>query len=165
LSPKLRKHIPAKHLRRESGAAAGFPKPAPGCPFFSEQRLPATGQTTSYVAGDDGETSAGAPLRYRDNGDGTITDKNTKLMWEKKDQASGGLHNWNNTYPWGTCSNNILAGYRCMRCVASSRFPTAPLSSLNLTGTACGAPIGRKSARPIASRAETYFICELSPAM
>jgi hypothetical protein len=106
LSPKLRKHIPAKHLRRESGAAAGFPKPAPGCPFFSEQRLPATGQTTSYVAGDDGETRAGAPLRYRDNGDGTITDKNTKLMWEKKDQASGGLHNWNNTYPWGTCSNN-----------------------------------------------------------
>ncbi|HTV46778.1 MAG TPA: DUF1566 domain-containing protein [Stellaceae bacterium] len=71
------------------------------------QRLPASGQTTSYVSGDDGDLRAGAPLRYRDNGDGTITDENTKLIWEKKDQSSGGLHNWNNTYPWqGTCSNN-----------------------------------------------------------
>jgi hypothetical protein len=91
----------------ESGAEAGFPQPAAGCPSFFEQKLPATGQTTTYVAGDDGDIRAGAPLRYRDDGDGTITDKNTKLMWEKKDQASGGLHNWNNTYPWqGTCSNN-----------------------------------------------------------
>ena len=96
----------------ESGAGAGFPQPVAGCPSFFEQRLPATGQTTSFVAGDDGDIRAGAPLRYRDNADGTITDKNTKLMWEKKDQASGGLHNWNNTYPWeGTCSNN--ASRRC----------------------------------------------------
>jgi hypothetical protein len=91
----------------ESGAEAGFSQTAAGCPFFIEQRLSATGQTSSYVAGDDGDIRAGAPLRYRDNDDGTITDKNTKLMWEKKDQASGGLHNWNNTYPWqGTCSNH-----------------------------------------------------------
>jgi hypothetical protein len=91
----------------ESAAEAGYPQPAAGCRFVFEQRLPATGQTTSYVAGDDGDIRAGVPLRYQDNGDGTITDKNTKLMWEKKDQASGGLHNWNNTYPWeGTCSNN-----------------------------------------------------------
>jgi Protein of unknown function (DUF1566) len=81
---------------------------AEGCtPSFEPQRFPATGQTTSYVAGDDGDIRAEAPLRYRDNGDGTITDENTKLMWEKKDQASDGLHNWNNTYPWeGTCSNS-----------------------------------------------------------
>ncbi len=73
---------------------------------FEPQRFPATGQTTSYVAGDDGAIRAGARLRFRDNRDGTITDKNTRLMWEKKDQ-SGGLHDWNNTYPWqGTCSNN-----------------------------------------------------------
>lgn len=92
----------------ESGAEAEFLHPAKDCPFFfAPQRFPATGQTTSYVAGDDGDIRAGAPLRYRDNGDGTITDENTKLMWEKKDQASGGLHNWNNTYPWeGTCSNS-----------------------------------------------------------
>ena len=84
----------------ENGAEARFPLSAEGCGFFKPQRLPATGQTTSYVAGDDGDIRAGAPLKYRDNGDGTVTDENTKLMWEKKDQASGGLHNWNNTYPW-----------------------------------------------------------------
>jgi hypothetical protein len=90
----------------ESGAEAGFSRPAAGCPILFGQRLPATGQTTSYVAGDDGEVRAGASLRYRDNGDGTITDKSTRLMWEKKDRASGGLHNWNNAYPWqGMCSN------------------------------------------------------------
>jgi hypothetical protein len=84
------------------------PQSTKGCPFFFEpQRFPATGQTTIYVPGDDGDLRAGAPLEYRDNGDGTITDENTNLMWEKKDQAGGGLHNWNNTYPWqGTCSNN-----------------------------------------------------------
>lgn len=89
------------------GAGHAFPEPGGDCPFFKPQRFPATGQTTSYVAGDDGDIKAGAPLRYRDNGDGTITDENTNLMWEKKDQGSGDLHNWNNTYPWeGTCSNN-----------------------------------------------------------
>src|SRR5437899_1127498 len=47
------------------------------------QAFPATGQTTSFHAGDDGATQAGAPLSYTDNGDGTITDENTGLMWEK----------------------------------------------------------------------------------
>lgn len=90
----------------ESETEARSPEPAEGCPF-GPQRFPATGQTTPYVSGDDGDIRAGAPLRYRDNGDGTITDENTKLMWEKKDQDSSGLHNWNNTYPWqGTCSNS-----------------------------------------------------------
>jgi hypothetical protein len=89
----------------ESEAETRFPRPAEGCPFEA-QRFPATGQTTSYAAGDDGDIRAGAALRYRDNRDGTITDENTNLVWEKKDQASG-LHNWNNTYPWeGKCSND-----------------------------------------------------------
>ena len=46
--------------------------------------LPATGQTASYGAGDDGAVQAGATLAYVDNGDGTITDLNTGLMWERK---------------------------------------------------------------------------------
>src|SRR5205809_5332081 len=33
---------------------------------------------------------AGAPLSYTDNGDGTITDENTGLMWEKK-SADGSI--------------------------------------------------------------------------
>lgn len=39
--------------------------------------FPATGQTTQYTTGDDGNIQAGATLNYVDNGDGTITDRNT----------------------------------------------------------------------------------------
>src|SRR5713226_3197712 len=56
--------------------------------------FPATGQTTCWDAndvvipcagtGEDGDIRAGAPLAYADNGDGTITDLNTGLMWEKQ---------------------------------------------------------------------------------
>jgi hypothetical protein len=73
--------------------------------------LPATGQTTSYAAAtrfgagatpvaDDGATRAGARAAYADNGDGTISDPNTGLMWEKKCDGCGGLHNFGTRYPW-----------------------------------------------------------------
>jgi len=65
------------------------------------QRFPASGQTTSYGPGSDGAVRAGAALSYTDNGDGTITDNNTGLMWEKKDD-SGGIHQFNNRYTFGT---------------------------------------------------------------
>jgi hypothetical protein len=42
---------------------------------------------------------AGTPLAFVDNGDGTITDLNTGLMWEKKGDA-GGLHDKDNVYLW-----------------------------------------------------------------
>lgn len=62
--------------------------------------LTASGQTTSYGPGSDGSVRAGATLAYVDNGDGTISDLNTGLMWEKKDD-SGGIHDTDNTYSWG----------------------------------------------------------------
>lgn len=73
--------------------------------------LPATGQTTAYTSNkndnfpaavavpDDGTVQAGASLSYTDNGDGTITDNNTGLMWEKKGD-NGGLHDKDNGYSW-----------------------------------------------------------------
>jgi hypothetical protein len=73
--------------------------------------LPATGQTLTYTANkndkilapvavpDDGAVQAGATLSYTDNGDGTITDNNTGLMWEKKGD-NGGLHDKDNVYVW-----------------------------------------------------------------
>jgi Protein of unknown function (DUF1566) len=80
---------------------------APPNPPPAGTRFPATGQITSYVAGDDGYYQAGSPLNYTDNGDGTITDNNTKLMWEEKDDVSGSLNRFTNTYPWaGTCQDN-----------------------------------------------------------
>ena len=71
--------------------------------------FPATGQTTCWnTAGavipcagtdHDGAIQAGATLSYVDNGDGTITDINTGLMWEKLSD-DGSIHDWNNLYTW-----------------------------------------------------------------
>ena len=48
--------------------------------------VPKTGQTTPYVAGDDGTLQKGvawpAP-RFTDNSNGTVTDKLTGLIWMK----------------------------------------------------------------------------------
>lgn len=84
---------------------------APGC-----AQVLATGRTTAYKADkkdgipgpvavhDDGTVQAGAVLAYVDNGDGTITDLKTGLMWEKKDDndpnGPGGLHDKDNIYRW-----------------------------------------------------------------
>lgn len=71
---------------------------ASGCALSST--FPASGQTTSYGAGSDGNLQPGATLSFTDNGDGTVTDNNTGLMWEKKGDA-GGVHDKDNTYAWG----------------------------------------------------------------
>lgn len=44
-------------------------------------------------------TNVSASPRFVDNGDGTITDRKTCLVWEKKDNA-GGIHDLNNVYDW-----------------------------------------------------------------
>ncbi|PYO58259.1 MAG: hypothetical protein DMD83_04980, partial [Candidatus Rokuibacteriota bacterium] len=69
----------------------------------------ASGQTTCWNSsgvvipcagtGQDGDTQAGAPLSYTDNGDGTISDHNTKLVWEKKG-SDGSIHDVNFVYTW-----------------------------------------------------------------
>ena len=46
-------------------------------------------------------------MSYTDNDDGTITDNNTGLMWEKKDSLGGGAdpdnaHDADNTYSWSS---------------------------------------------------------------
>src|SRR5438034_488520 len=73
--------------------------------------LPATGQTTCWDSngnvipcagtGQDGELREGAPLAYVDNGDGTVTDVNTALMWEKLSH-DGTVHDDHNGYTWAT---------------------------------------------------------------
>jgi hypothetical protein len=73
------------------------------------QQFPATGQTTSFAAGDDGAIQAGATLSYTDNGDGTITDNNTKLMWEKK-SADGSIHDKDTAYTWADALTVHIAG-------------------------------------------------------
>ncbi|RMD86107.1 MAG: DUF1566 domain-containing protein, partial [Candidatus Dadabacteria bacterium] len=62
--------------------------------------FPASGQVASAGPGSDGDLRKGAPLRYVDNGDGTVTDLNTGLMWEKKSD-DGSVHDRDNAYTWG----------------------------------------------------------------
>jgi len=79
---------------------AGVAAALGGAPPFVCQPPPLkTGQTTAYGTGSDGDLQKGASQSFTDNGDGTITDNTTGLMWEKKDQ-SGGIHDWGNTYTW-----------------------------------------------------------------
>src|SRR5574341_969930 len=47
-------------------------------------------------AGQDGELQKGIARSYTDNGDGTITDNATGLMWEKLTDA-GDIHDWDTT--------------------------------------------------------------------
>jgi hypothetical protein len=60
---------------------------------FDRADIPQTGQKISYATGDDANFRAGKPWpnpRFTDNGDGTVNDHLTGLMWTKNaDQAKG----------------------------------------------------------------------------
>lgn len=58
-----------------------------------------------------GDGVTGPVLSYTDNGDGTFTDDNTGLVWEKKDTVVGSIHNVGNMYQWsstGTAADGDL---------------------------------------------------------
>jgi len=74
--------------------------------LICELGVPRTGQTTGYGPGTDGVVRAGVARSFTDNGDGTITDNVTGLMWEKKDD-SGGIHDKDNTYTWSSGTGNM----------------------------------------------------------
>lgn len=60
--------------------------------------LPVTGQTTCYATGDDGDYEKGLidpSPRFTDNGDGTVTDNRTDLIWLKDANDFGAC-------PWAT---------------------------------------------------------------
>jgi hypothetical protein len=57
-----------------------------GVTYGGSIELPRTGQTVSYYPEDDGDIEAGVPWpspRFRDNGEGTVTDNLTGLVWLK----------------------------------------------------------------------------------
>jgi len=64
---------------------------------FGNSDIWKTGQTTSYAAGDDGGMQAGAVWpspRFTDNGDGTITDNLTGLLWTQDANLPVGTKTW-----------------------------------------------------------------------
>lgn len=58
--------------------------------------------------GQDGEFQKGLSISYTDNGDGTITDNNTGLMWEKLSD-DGSIHDRDTTYTWTTAVTEKIA--------------------------------------------------------
>jgi hypothetical protein len=74
-----------------------------------------TGQSTTYVSDDDGDLQMGtAPPtpRFTDNGDGTITDNLTGLMWVQ-DCTSLGATSWNRTFIVASRFNSDPAHFDC----------------------------------------------------
>ena len=94
--------------------------PAPVCPKGGP--LPDTGQTTCYdllgnlidctsdtCAGQDGLYQTGCPSvgRFVDNGDGTVTDTCTGLMWQK--ETAPGIYTWSEALRY--CESLQLGGH------------------------------------------------------
>ncbi len=80
--------------------------------FGIARGVPKTGQTTSYQASDDGDYEKGwTGTRFTNNGDGTITDNATGLMWVANPTSAGvgGTYTWANAIP--ACENLTYAGY------------------------------------------------------
>ncbi len=77
--------------------------------------LPKTGQSTSYAAGDDGDLQRGKawPVpRFSDNGDGTVTDKLTELMWLKDPHCFDEI-TWQGAFDIVSDLNSTPGDYSC----------------------------------------------------
>lgn len=68
-------------------------------------------------SGQDGDTRGGAPLALEDNGDGTIVDLNTRLVWEKLSR-DGGVHDRKHTYVWDQGIDAKIAQLNTAPCFA-----------------------------------------------
>ena len=102
-------------IRAVNSSLEGCPTPGP-----APSTLVQTGQTQcdqgdgtlgacpGTPPGQDGQIQAGQPFAYTDNGDGTISDRNTNLMWEKLSD-DGGIHDWDNRYTWQRAFNVKVA--------------------------------------------------------
>lgn len=106
--------LSATDALRTLRAAVGLPQPLTcecvGAGAAPPAQLLKTGQTTCYDVvsaipisctgtGQDGEIQAGVTRSFADNGDGTITDNETGLIWEKLSD-DGSVHDKDNDYNW-----------------------------------------------------------------
>jgi hypothetical protein len=117
--------------------------------------LPRTGQVTSYATGDDGYFQAGNPraTRFIDNGNGTISDRATGLMWVKAPvliiPGATGVHstnqiqtahgNWANNHAYVAaelCKDTDLSTYWV--CVSAHTSAAAGTFAADRAGAAAG---------------------------
>jgi hypothetical protein len=90
-------------------------------------RVLRTGRSTCYDSygnvvactgsGQDGQLQKGQARSYTDNGDGTITDNQTGLTWEKKSH-DGSIHDVNGAYAWQDAFSVFLAALNTPPCFA-----------------------------------------------
>ena len=95
-------------LKRNLGRVVDCPI-TPTNPGLLGALVEKTGQTTSYATGDDGDLEKGvawAIPRFTDNGDGTVTDNLTGLIW-LKDANCFGQVTWDNAL---SDSNGLASG-------------------------------------------------------
>ncbi len=106
-----------------AGFGSGTLACGPGCRYDTSGcvrgAFAASGQTTCYNpsgsnvvsctgTGQDGEKQAGATLAYQDNGDGTVTDRDTGLMWEKQSD-DGSIHDRDNAFTFANAGTHVAA--------------------------------------------------------
>lgn len=115
-----RSKLDTYYVRAVRGGPVVTPSPVPPQPSptpYPVYGIPKTGQTTViYQAGannpgDDGATQIGYPLngpRFTDNGNGTLTDNATGLMWQKSD--SGTKLSWENAFTYVASLNSSRLG-------------------------------------------------------
>lgn len=96
------------HAKRDNSASLGAVSEDPGYKrsIQSEEKgskqndftnVPRSGQQVSYASGDDGDLRHGRSWptpRFTDNGDGTVTDLLTGLMWTNNADQANGTVDW-----------------------------------------------------------------------
>ena len=85
--------------------------------------LAKTGQTTLYRTGDDGDHEKGVASpspRFTDNGDGTVTDNLTGLMWAQNANLNNGTMTWNAAIDY---ANGLSLGTNCGTPYTDWRLP------------------------------------------
>lgn len=133
-----------------------------------------TGQTTSYAASDDGDLECGIlwpDPRFIDNGDGTMTDLLTGLMWETDPSSS--LYTWDYGLTRGSAStlgnhedwrmaniNELMSRVDLESSTSSRRYWTssAALVSTTLMAWVINFDSGELFRRSITSVGDTYVL-------
>jgi hypothetical protein len=86
----------------------------------------ATGQTASYRSGDDGDLQQGvAPPdpHFVNNGDGTVTDDSTGLVWTQTANAAASTSNWNDAVDFCNALADGTAGLSDASSAGDWRLP------------------------------------------
>jgi hypothetical protein len=105
--------------------------------------LPAIADDNGCVLPGDGVQ--GTPLHYKVNSNGTIRDRNTRLIWEMKNTTAGSVHYVDNTYTWtatgtdpdGTLFTEFLDTLN-NRCERDEAIPCNKKADCAAVGGKCG---------------------------